>query len=168
MKTYLVLNQTPRHEDVWASGGIVPSILNIGARWKWEVSSTPRPFYPWGKIPRQPLDRRFGGSQSRPGRDVEEKNSQPLLGIETRSSSPQPGRYTDWEAPYRSQNHLDDRLKSLELRERRNVQKLNQRCWDGPNISTGWRTSESIHAVHVLYIWERTKLVPKISYQTLH
>jgi hypothetical protein len=30
-----------RHEDV-----LVPDILNLGARWKWVVSFTPRPFYP--------------------------------------------------------------------------------------------------------------------------
>jgi hypothetical protein len=29
-----VLNQAPRHEDVWGSGGIAPCILNLGTRWR--------------------------------------------------------------------------------------------------------------------------------------
>jgi hypothetical protein len=37
---------------------------------------------PRGKSPPYPLDRKLGGSQSRSGRDGEEKNSQPPLGIE--------------------------------------------------------------------------------------
>jgi hypothetical protein len=41
---------------------------------------------PQGKRPWYPLDRRLGESQSRSGRGVEEKNSQPPPGIETRSS----------------------------------------------------------------------------------
>jgi hypothetical protein len=32
MKTYVVLNQAPRHEDVWGNGGIAPRILNLGTR----------------------------------------------------------------------------------------------------------------------------------------
>jgi hypothetical protein len=35
------------------------------------------------KSPLYPLDRRIGGAQSRSGRGGEEKNSQPLTGIET-------------------------------------------------------------------------------------
>jgi hypothetical protein len=37
---------------------------------------------PHGKSPWYPLDRRLGGPQSRSGRGGEEKNSQPLPGIE--------------------------------------------------------------------------------------
>jgi hypothetical protein len=37
---------------------------------------------PPGKSPSYPLDRRLGGPQSRSERDGEEKNSQPLPGIE--------------------------------------------------------------------------------------
>jgi hypothetical protein len=44
---------------------------------------------PQGKSPWYPLDRRLGGPQSRSGRGVKEKNSQPLLGLEPRSSNPQ-------------------------------------------------------------------------------
>jgi hypothetical protein len=44
-------------------------------------------FYPRGKIPRYPLDRRLGGLQSRSGRGSEEKKSPVLPGIEPRSST---------------------------------------------------------------------------------
>jgi len=33
-KVIPVLNQARRHEDVWGSGGIVPRIFNLGARWR--------------------------------------------------------------------------------------------------------------------------------------
>jgi hypothetical protein len=46
------------------------------------VSFTSRPLYPQGKCPWYPLDRRLGGLQSLSGRGGEEKNSQPLLGLE--------------------------------------------------------------------------------------
>jgi hypothetical protein len=72
----------PRHEDVLGSGGIAPRILNLGTRWRWVVSSTPRHLYPKGKSPWDPLDRRLGGPQSRSGCGGEEKNSQPPPGIE--------------------------------------------------------------------------------------
>jgi hypothetical protein len=42
----------------------------------------PRPFYPQGKSPWQPLDRRVGGPQSRSGPGSEEKNFQPLPRLE--------------------------------------------------------------------------------------
>jgi hypothetical protein len=48
----------------------------------------PQPLYPQGKSPWYPLDRRLGGPQSRSGHGIEEKNSQPPLGLEARSSSP--------------------------------------------------------------------------------
>jgi hypothetical protein len=41
-----------------------------------------RPLYPQGKSPWYQLDRRLGGPQSRSGRGGEEKNSQPLPGLE--------------------------------------------------------------------------------------
>jgi len=37
-------------------------ILNLGARWKWVASFTPRPLFIWGKRPRYLLDRRLGES----------------------------------------------------------------------------------------------------------
>jgi hypothetical protein len=46
------------------------------------VNFTPRPLYPQRKSPWYPLDRTLGGPQSRSGRGGEEKNSQPLPGLE--------------------------------------------------------------------------------------
>jgi hypothetical protein len=66
----------------WGSGDTAPRILDLGTRWRWVVSFTPRLLYPQGKSPwQQPLDRRLGGPQSRSGRGGEEKNSQPLPGL---------------------------------------------------------------------------------------
>jgi hypothetical protein len=42
----------------------------------------PAALYPRGKSPWYLLDRRLGGPQSRSGRGGEEKNSQPLPGLE--------------------------------------------------------------------------------------
>jgi len=39
------------------SGGIVPRILDLGTRWRWVASFTPRPLYPQGKIRWYPLER---------------------------------------------------------------------------------------------------------------
>jgi hypothetical protein len=56
----------------WESGGIAPLILDLGSRLRWVVSCTARPLYPhW-----------LGGLLSRSGRGGEEKNSQPLPGLE--------------------------------------------------------------------------------------
>jgi hypothetical protein len=66
----------------WGSGSIAPRILDLGTSWRCVVSLTPRPLYPQGKSPWYPLDRRLGGPQSRSGRGGEEKNSQPLSGLE--------------------------------------------------------------------------------------
>jgi hypothetical protein len=65
-------------------GGIAPRILDLGIRWSWVVSFTPRPLYSQGKSPWYPLDRRLGGSQSRSGRGGDEKNSQHLSELELR------------------------------------------------------------------------------------
>jgi hypothetical protein len=66
----------------WGSGSIAPHVLDLGTRWRWVVSFTSRPLYPQGKNPWYPLNRRLGGPQSRSGRGGEEKNSQPLPGLE--------------------------------------------------------------------------------------
>jgi hypothetical protein len=48
-----------------------------------EASSfTLRPLYPQGKNPCHPMDRRLGEPQSRFGHGGEQKNSQPLPGLE--------------------------------------------------------------------------------------
>jgi hypothetical protein len=60
----------------------VPSILNLGTRWRWVVSFTTPAALPPGKETLVPLDRRLGGPQSQCGRGGEEKNSQPLPELE--------------------------------------------------------------------------------------
>jgi hypothetical protein len=47
------------------------------------VHFTPWPLYPQGKSPWYPLDRRLGGPQSWSGHGGEEKNFQPLPGLES-------------------------------------------------------------------------------------
>jgi hypothetical protein len=39
------------------------AFFDLGTRWRWVVSFTPRPLYSWGKSPLYPLDRRLGGAQ---------------------------------------------------------------------------------------------------------
>jgi hypothetical protein len=53
-----------------------------------------RPLYPRGKSSRYPFDRRLGGPQSRSGRGGEEKNSQPLPGLESPIIQSEAQRYT--------------------------------------------------------------------------
>jgi hypothetical protein len=78
----LCFNWAPRHEGVLLSGRIVLRILDFDSRWRWVVSFTPRPLKPQGKSSWYPLDRRLRGPQSHSGRGGEEKNCQPLPGLE--------------------------------------------------------------------------------------
>jgi hypothetical protein len=50
-KMIKVLNEAPRHEDVWISGGIAPRIFNHGNRWRWVVSFTPQTLCLRGRAP---------------------------------------------------------------------------------------------------------------------
>jgi hypothetical protein len=50
------------------------TILDLGTRWSWVVSFTPRPLYPRTNRPWYPLERRLGGPQSQSGCYGEEKN----------------------------------------------------------------------------------------------
>jgi hypothetical protein len=52
--------------------GIAPHCLGSGTRWRWVVSFTLGPFYPRGKSPRYPPDRKLGGPRSRSGLCVDE------------------------------------------------------------------------------------------------
>jgi hypothetical protein len=81
---YSILNSTEHYATkvYGGSGSIAPCILDLGTRWRWDVSFTPRPLYPQGKSPWYPFDRRLGGPQSRSGRGGEERNSQHLLALE--------------------------------------------------------------------------------------
>jgi hypothetical protein len=58
-------------------------------------SSSPGRFIPGKRMLWYPLDRRLGGPQSRSGRGGEEKNSQPLPGLQPPTDQPVTFRYTD-------------------------------------------------------------------------
>jgi len=74
---FFLLRTTP-----WrCTGGV-----DLGTRWRWVVSFTPRPL-PQGKSPWYPLDRRLGGPQSRSWRAGEKKNSHPCRDLNPRYSS---------------------------------------------------------------------------------
>jgi hypothetical protein len=66
-----------RHEGVWRSGCIDPHFLELGISWRWIVSFTIPPFYPRGKKPWYPSDRRLSGPYSWSGRRGEEKIRDP-------------------------------------------------------------------------------------------
>jgi hypothetical protein len=57
------------------NGGITTCIFNLGTRWRWVVSFTPRPLYPRGMRHRYPLDRGLGGSQTQSWHGSEEKKN---------------------------------------------------------------------------------------------
>jgi hypothetical protein len=75
-------NWAPSHENVLGSGGLTTRILDLGTTWRWVVTFTRRSLYPQRKSPWYLLDRRLSGPQSWSGRGGEEKNSQPLPGLE--------------------------------------------------------------------------------------
>jgi hypothetical protein len=77
----------------WGSEVTTPRILDLGTRWRWAVNFTLRPLYTQGKSPWYQLDR-LGGPQSCSGRGGEEKNSQPLSGLELPIIQPVAQRYT--------------------------------------------------------------------------
>jgi hypothetical protein len=81
-------------KSYWGSGGTNPRIFQLGTRWRWVVSFTPRPLHRQGKSPWCLLDRRLGGSQSRSGLGGEEKNSQLLPGLEPPIIRPVTHSYT--------------------------------------------------------------------------
>jgi hypothetical protein len=58
------LTQHHAMKAYWGSGHITPCILDLGTIWRWMVNFTPRPFYPQGKSPWYPLDRRLDGPQT--------------------------------------------------------------------------------------------------------
>jgi hypothetical protein len=60
-KFSLCLTEHHSMKAYWGSGCIAPRILDLGTRWRWVVSFTPRPLYSQGRSPGYPLDRRLGG-----------------------------------------------------------------------------------------------------------
>jgi hypothetical protein len=93
VKLSLCLTKHHAMKTYWGSGGIAPHILDLGTRWRWMVSFTSRQLYLQGKNPLYPLDRRLGGPQSRSGRGGEEKNSQPLPGLNPDRQARSPALY---------------------------------------------------------------------------
>jgi hypothetical protein len=75
---------------------IAARILNLVTRWRWVVSFTPWPRYPWGKSSRYPLVRRVGEYQSRHGRGGEENNTSPCRDSKPGRPVRKPGHYTGW------------------------------------------------------------------------
>jgi hypothetical protein len=94
VKLSVRFNWVPRHGGVLGRGGIVPRVLDLGTKWRWVISFTVQPLYPEGKSFWCPLNRRLGGLQTRSGRGGEEKNSQPLPGLEPPIIQPVAQRYT--------------------------------------------------------------------------
>jgi hypothetical protein len=78
----------------WRSGCIVPCILDLRTRWMRVISFMPQPLCSQGKSMWYPLDRRLGGLQIQSGCGGEEKNSHPLLGLESLIIQPVAQRYT--------------------------------------------------------------------------
>jgi len=72
-KVIPVLNEVPRHEDVWVSGCVTPCILHLCTSLKWLLNFMLWPLYPGGKNLWYPLHRRLGGPQLRNGRGGIEK-----------------------------------------------------------------------------------------------
>jgi len=79
----------------WGSKGIAPRILYLGISWRWEENFGPRPLYSQGKRTWYQLDRRLGELQSRYGHGGEQKNSQPLPGLEHPIIQPVAQSYTE-------------------------------------------------------------------------
>jgi hypothetical protein len=76
-----LMNEAPRHGDVWGSGGITPPIMTSTLDWGEWSASYPDRFTPRGNSSQYPLHRRLGGPQSRHGR-YGEGNILCLPGIE--------------------------------------------------------------------------------------
>jgi hypothetical protein len=78
-----------QYTDVGGSGGISPRILNLDTRWRWVVSSTPRPLHPLGRN----LNTHWMGGLMGPkirSENCGEETHPALPGIEHRSSNQSP------------------------------------------------------------------------------
>jgi hypothetical protein len=69
------------------------TILDLGTRWRWVVSFTPRPLYSRGKSPRYSFNRKLGGPRSQSGRYGERIFFAPA-GNRTPAFQPVARRYT--------------------------------------------------------------------------
>jgi hypothetical protein len=106
------------------SGCTDPDFLDLGTSWSWSASGPGR-FTPPVNSPRNPLDRRMGGPQSRSGR-LEKRKFLTLPGLELRPLSRQlvASRYTDCAIPtpryglttFNKHNLFYDRLYGIVVR----------------------------------------------------
>jgi hypothetical protein len=103
VKAKLSLCLTKHHamKAYWGSGGIAPRIPDLGTRWRWVVSFTPRQLYPQEKIERE--------IQS------------PTPGIETRSSDCPAGSQSLYQMSYPGSER---RVKGINVRECKLLVKL--------------------------------------------
>jgi hypothetical protein len=95
MKTYLLLIKEHVRETYWESGGIVPCVLNLGTRWRWVVSFTPRTLYHRGENP----DNHWTGGRLGPRADLDAVAKRRTLNPCRELNSGRPARsqaYTDW------------------------------------------------------------------------
>jgi hypothetical protein len=93
---------------------MAPRILDLGTKWRRVVRFVTRLLYPQGR-PWYPLDRRLGGPQSRSGRGGEEKNSQPLPGLEVPIKQPVAQCYTAELSRFlKGSSHVPQQLKVVE------------------------------------------------------
>jgi hypothetical protein len=81
----------------WGSGGIAPRILDLGNRWRWVVSFTPRPLYLQGKSPGTRWLGDWVGPRAVLDAVVKRKIPSPHLEMNPRTPIVQPvaQRYTD-------------------------------------------------------------------------
>jgi hypothetical protein len=71
LKLSLCLTKHYTFKTYGGSGCIDPRFLDLGTSWRWVVSFTLLPFYPWGNSLRYPWHRRLGGPQIRYGQYVQ-------------------------------------------------------------------------------------------------
>jgi hypothetical protein len=76
-----LMNYALCHEGIWGSGCIAPHFLDLGTSWRWMVSFTSHPLYPWGKSFQYPLDRRLGGPRELVWTTSRRENSWPYCDL---------------------------------------------------------------------------------------
>ena len=82
------------------NGGIAPRSLKLGTSWRWLVTMTPRPLYPWRKRFLYPLNRRRVGEPQRRCRTFGEQiNLFYVPGLEPRAVYPVVCQYANCGIP---------------------------------------------------------------------
>lgn len=72
---------SPRHGNLWGTGGITPRIITLSTTWNCMANITSRQLYFRGKNPRYPSDKKLGALQC--SCRGEERNFLPIPGIES-------------------------------------------------------------------------------------